>query len=128
MIDNHIKIGDKIIVGGLFSDDFLGLNNKIGTIKKIMFASSGYYSTYLVDVNIDGNIVPINLSYIFKLDDLDIFNYYELTEFTNPIDFYISKCRLVGHTYMLIDQRGTSYLQCKTRENNLLQLTLSNLN
>lgn len=128
MIDNHVEIGDKIIIGGLLGDDFFEINNQIGTVEKIMFASSEHYATYLVDVNIRGKIVPINLAYIYKLEDLDVFDYYELTELPNVMDFYISKFRIVGRTDLLIDDWGKSYLYCKTRENNMVALTLTNLN
>lgn len=128
MTDNYVQIGDKVIIGGLYGDDFVELNNKIGTIEKIMFTSSEYYTTYLVDVNIKGEVVPVNLAYIYRVDDLDLFDYYELTNFDDPFEFYKTKFRIVGQTHLLVDQLGKSYLYCKTRENNMQPLVLTNLN
>jgi hypothetical protein len=129
MVDTNVEIGDKVLIGGLYGEDFIEINNKTGIIKKIMFSSSQNYVTYIVDVLIDGLIVPINLSYIYKLDDLDIFDYdTSFVEALNPIEFYIEKFNVVGDTHLLIDQWGKSYLFCKTRENNMQPLALTNLN
>ena len=129
MVDTNVEIGDKVLIGGLYGEDFVEINNKIGTIKKIMFSSSQHYVTYIVDVLIDGFIVPINLSYIYKLEDLDIYDYdSSFIEALNPLQFYIDKFNVVGETHLLIDQWGKSYLFCKTRENNMQPLALTNLN
>ena len=59
-----VEIGDKILIGGLYGDDFVEINNKIGTIEKIMFSSSQNYVTYIVDVLIDGLIFLAFLAYL----------------------------------------------------------------
>ena len=125
----NIEIEDKVLIGGLYGEDFVKINNKIGTIKKIMFTSSQHYVTYIVDVMIDGVIVPINLAYIYKVDDLDVYDYNtNFMEALNPIEYYFQKFNVVGNTKLLIDQWGKSYLFCKTRENNMMPLALTNLN
>lgn len=128
MIDNYVEIGDKVLIGGLFGDDFKEINNQTGIVKKIMFTSSKFYTTYLVDVQIHGEIVPVNLAYIYKVEDLDVFDYQELIDSENPLEFYYNKFRIVGDSQLLIDQWGKSYLYCRTRENNMFPITLTNHN
>lgn len=129
MVDNNVEIGDKVLIGGLYGEDFTEINNKIGTVKKIMFSSSQHYVTYIVDVSIKGIIVPVNLAYVYKIEDLDIYDYdLNTLDALNPIEYYIEKFNIVGETHLLIDQWGKSYLFCKTRDNNMQSLALTNLN
>ena len=59
MVDNDVELGDKVLIGGLYGEDFIEINNKIGTVKKIMFSSSEHYVTYIVDVLIKNLIILV---------------------------------------------------------------------
>lgn len=128
MVDNEIQIGDRVYIGGIFGDDFKMINNKVGIVKRIMFSSSEHYATYLVDVSINGKIFPLNLSFVYKLDDFDIYDYDGLLNGSSPLEFYFKKFRIIGRPSLLYDQLGLNHLYCKTKDNNIQPLTITSLN
>lgn len=130
MFNNPIDIGDNVYIGGLFGEDFIEINNKIGKVEKITFSSTPEFATYIVDVLIDDTVVTVNLAYIFKLDN--IFGINQLMHFSgslsDPLNYYYRKLRVVGTPTLVLDESGRSFLFCQTRENSIESLTLTNLN
>ena len=114
-------------VGGIYGKDFDMINNKIGKIDKIIFASYEDYSTYLVDVIINGEIFPVNFSYIFKLDDLDTFDYDGILE-EYPIDYYFNKYNITGKAVIHYDEDGLNKIVCKSKNNDAKVFYLTSIN
>lgn len=114
MVDCNIDIGDKVYVGGIYGKDFEIVNNKIGTISNIVFASYQDYSTYLVDVVINGEIFPLNLSYVYKLNDLDTYDYEGILE-DYPLEYYFNKFEITGEALIRHDEEGSCKVISKTK-------------
>lgn len=129
MVDCNIDIGDLVYIGGIIGDEFKIINNKVGEIKRVMFSSDEYYTTYLVDVIVNGEIFPVNLNYIYKIDDLDTYEYASLfIGNSSPLDYYFKLYNTTGKEVMLYDQYGQNYLYCQTKDNYIKQLVLTSLN
>lgn len=127
MVNINIGIGDKVYVGGIFGDDFKIINNKTGTVKRIMFSSNENYNTYLIDVDINGDIFPLNLSYVFKVDDFDTYDYDELLS-EYPLEYYLETFQIIGTPTLMYDQLGLNYLYCKTKEFKVKPLMITSIN
>ena len=99
MVNCNVEIGDKIFIGGLYGSDFKMINHKIGKIDKLMFTSNEYYSTYLADVRIDNMIFPINLTYVYKINDLDTYDYDGILDGDSPLEYYFTKFKIIESKY-----------------------------
>lgn len=125
MIESVIDIGDKVYIGGLFGEDFKEVNNKIGIVNEIIFSSTPSYTTYIVNVLIGDTLVSVNLAYVFKLDQI---NEGLKSIVYQPHIYFMKKLHITGIPDLVMDDLGRSMLFCRTRENTLQPLTLTNLN
>lgn len=124
MVNSNIDIGDRVYIGGIYGDDFEVVNNKLGRIDSIVFASYQGYSTYLVDVIIDGQIFPINIGYVYKIDDLDTYDFEGILE-EYPIGYFFNKFEIKGEAVISHYrgqnkndlERGTTKIISKTKNN-----------
>jgi hypothetical protein len=127
MVNCNVEIGDKVYIGGIYGKDFEMFNNKIGKIDKIIFVSYEDYSTYLVDVMVNGIIFPVNFSYIFKVDDLDTFDYDEILN-DSPLDYYFKKNNITGKAIIHYDEDGLNKVICKSQNNDAKVFYLTSIN
>ena len=116
MVNYDVEVGDKIYVGGIYGDDFKMFNNKVGKVDAIIFNSNQFFSTYLVDVVVNKTIFPVNLSYIYKLNDLDTYDYGDLLEDEEPLNHYFNKHNITGEAVIKYDEDGLNQVVCKTNK------------
>lgn len=128
MVNSTIGIGDKVYIGGITDDDYRFLNHKTGYVDNITFSSRNDYTSILVDVNIDDKIHTINLTYTYKIDDLDVFDYDGLLDRHTPLKYYFDISNIVGNQYILRDNLGINYLCALTRNQKIKMFKLTGLN
>ena len=124
-IDNKITVGDRVYVGGLIGKEFADINNKIGTIQKIIISSTMNQVVYLADVSIDNHLLPINFHYLFKITNDNII--IENKIYCSEIEHYFISHN-VGEYKLGIVETGESQAICLTKEDSVVSLILTTLN
>jgi hypothetical protein len=118
-------IGDNVYIGGLQGENFELINNKIGTLKKIYCVTSEGRLSYLANIEIDELEFPIDLGYVYKLNNVIIDPIFLDNNVVNELFQYHS----INEAMIGVNEKTNHRVAlCKTTENLNMMLTLSTLN
>ncbi|NJO59697.1 MAG: hypothetical protein HC836_15740 [Richelia sp. RM2_1_2] len=128
--DKHIEINDKVLIAGLYGDEFKFINNKIAVVKEIIVSSNHRSTHYIAKLIVDNLfIIPISFEFIYKITNPSINIDDFLISLDNPFLYYVKEKHIVQtSSSIMFDEYGQTVCLCVTRDNKTEIILIGSLN
>lgn len=130
---SRVETGDTVLICGLYGKNFKFINNKLGTVKNIVYRNNGQEVFHLAEIEVINGTTAItytiNFDFVYKLNINQIVDnvVQHVVSIDNPMLYYVHKKHII-ECMNITDEMGQQMAVCIDNQGKSHALLFSGIN